>query len=434
MNITKEDKIMEEIKNQIIEEEENNVEVEEWRGVLKKEFPDLLLPAEIGVSVIAQLLISDIKNPFALVYVDVPSSGKTITLNFFSNIKKSYTTDNFTPASFVSHSANTKKKDLEANDMLPQIKDKVLIVRDLAPIFAKRDEDVQAMLGILIRVLDGEGLETNSGLYGKRGYVGDYLFMMLSASTPIRPRIWKSMGNLGSRLFFVNIASKEKDEDTLANQLISSCRIKENVCREITTKFVSSLFNKYSERIVWNSSEDNIDLMKIIGKIAKLLARLRSSVNVWEDYAGDKKYNHTQPIKEMPDRLNQLLYNLARGHALACNRRKINLEDIKIVLKVALDSAPPNRSKIFRKLIDRGGKLSTEGVLKKLKCSRPTALHLMKELNLLGIVSLNIDIGEEVNLTTEREITLKKKFEWFISDECQELLDNPSQRQKCLIK
>jgi len=434
MNITKEDKIMEEIKSKVIEEEKNNVEIEEWKEVLNKEFPDLLLPAEIGISVIAQLLISDIKNPFALVYVDVPSSGKTITLNFFSNIDKAYTTDNFTPASFVSHSANTKKKDLEANDMLPQIKNKVLIVRDLAPIFAKRDEDVQAMLGILIRVLDGEGLETNSGLYGKRGYVGDYLFMMLSASTPIRPRIWKSMGNLGSRLFFVNIASKEKDEETLANQLVNSCRIKENLCREITTKFIESLWNKYPDGIDWNKTDDDKDMMKIIARIAKALAKLRSSINVWEDYAGDKKYNHTQPITEMPDRLNQSFYNLARGHAFIYNKKKIGLEDIKIVLKVALDSAPPNRSKIFRTLLEKNGKLSTEEVVKKLKCSRPTALILMKELSILGIVDLNIDIGEEVGLTAEREITLKKKFEWFISEECQELLDNPTQRQKHLIK
>lgn len=75
------------------------------------------------------------------------------------------------------------------------------------------------MLGILIRVLDGEGLETNSGVYGKRGYVGDYLFMMLCASTQIRPRVWKVMGNLGSRLFFLNINGTEKSEEVLAEQL-----------------------------------------------------------------------------------------------------------------------------------------------------------------------------------------------------------------------
>jgi len=432
MRISKEDQKLEEIKNKVIEKEKSNIEIKEWRKEIKKEFPDLLLPAEIGISVIAQLLINDIKNPFALVYVDVPSSGKTITLNFLSEIEKIYTTDNFTPASFVSHSANTKKKDLEANDLLPQIKDKVLVIRDLAPIFAKRDEDVQAMLGILIRVLDGEGLETNSGLYGKRGYTGEYLFMLLSASTPIRPRIWKSMGNLGSRLFFLNINSREKDESILANQLVNSCRDKENTCRKITTRFIENLWNSYPEGINWNKKDDNRDLMKIIARIAKLLAKLRSSINVWKEYSGEKKYDHTQPITEMPDRLNQLLYNLARGHALICSRKKINLEDIGVVLRVAIDSAPPNRAKIFKSLIKNQGKLSTEKVMKLLKCSRPTALKLMKELEILDIVSLNIDIGEDTGSTVEREITLKNKFSWFLSEECNELL-NP-QRQKSFIK
>src|SRR6266702_1902857 len=97
-------------------------EIHNWRNTINENFPDLLIPAEAGLSVMAQLLIRDIKNPFALVFVDVPSSGKTIALNLFSTIKELiYTTDNFTPASFVSHSANTKKEQLEKNDMLPQI-------------------------------------------------------------------------------------------------------------------------------------------------------------------------------------------------------------------------------------------------------------------------------------------------------------------------
>lgn len=404
------------------------ISIEEWRGIIGDNFSDLLFPAEAGLSVIAQLLIEDIKNPFALVYVDVPSSGKTIALNFFSTIKELiYTTDNFTPASFVSHSANTKKKDLEKNDMLPQIKYKTLVIRDLAPIFAKRDEDVQAMLGILIRVLDGEGLETNSGLYGKRGYVGDYLFMLLSASTPIRPRIWKVMGNLGSRLFFINIDSTEKDESTLANQLKTPCWDKEILCREATEEFIKTLWNKHPEGVFWNRENDEQSFMEIIARLAKILARLRSAMNVWEDHFGQKKYNHTQPTTEMPDRLNQLIYNLARGHALICGRENINQEDLKITLRVSLDSAPPNRSKIFKHLMQNNGHLATNEVMSILKCSRPTALKLMQELFILEIVDTEGNFEDESEAhegRPEQRIILKEKYEWFISEECKKLLNH----------
>lgn len=404
------------------------VSIEEWKSIVSDNFPDLLLPAEAGLSVIAQLLIEDIKNPFALVFVDVPSSGKTITLNFFSTLKELiYTTDNFTPASFVSHSANTKKEQLVKNDMLPQIKYRTLMIRDLAPIFAKRDEDVQQMLGILIRVLDGEGLETNSGLYGKRGYSGDYLFMLLSASTPIRPRIWKVMGNLGSRLFFINIDGVEKDETTLANQLKHSCRDKEIMCREVTEEFIKTLWHKYPKGIFWNKDNDEQGLMEIIARLAKILARLRSAMNVWEEHFGQKKYNHNQPTTEMPDRLNQLIYNLARGHALVCGRTNINKDDLKIALRVALDSAPPNRSKIFKNLIKNAGQLTTKDVMQILNCSRPTALKMMQELVILEIVDTigNLEDESEDHVgRPEQMIILKDKYTWFISEECKELIIN----------
>lgn len=395
-------------------------QIDEWRSVVNDNFSDLALPAEVGLSVIAQLLIDDITNPFALVYVDVPSSGKTIALNFFSTIRELiYTTDNFTPASFVSHSANTKKSQLEKNDMLPQIRYKTLIIRDLAPIFAKRDEDVQAMLGILIRVLDGEGLETNSGLYGKRGYVGDYLFMLLSASTPIRPRIWKAMGNLGSRLFFLNIEGKEKDEETLANQLKNSCKDKELVCREITADFIKTLWQENPKGISWNKESDNEQVIKNLSKIAKVLARLRTAINVWEEYQGNKKFNHTQPITEMPDRLNQLLYNFARGHALICRRTSINNEDLKLVWRVAIDSGVPNRSKIFKELIKQNGELTTGNVMKKLNCSRPTALRIMQEMEILGIVQVEGNMNDDSDFSEgrpEQKITLRENYQWFVDN------------------
>jgi len=64
-------------------------------------------------------------------------------------------------------------------------------------------------------------LELDSGIHGKRGYKGDYCFMLLAGSTPIPPRVWKMSGNLGSRLFFSQIRSPEKAEGELASQLVN---------------------------------------------------------------------------------------------------------------------------------------------------------------------------------------------------------------------
>ena len=176
----------------------------EWREAVAKNFPALTRPAEVCASVVTQLLLNDVANPFALVLLDVPSSGKTITENFFDVPRLSYTTDHFTPASLVSNASNVKREELIKVDMLPRIRYKTLIVRDLAPIFGAKEDALLEMVGRLTRALDGEGLETDSGVHGQRGYKGDYLFMMLAGSTPLSPRVYKVLGTLEAGYSFFN--------------------------------------------------------------------------------------------------------------------------------------------------------------------------------------------------------------------------------------
>ena len=122
---------------------DETISFSEWRDVINDNFPDLLFAAEIGLSIIAQILIKDVTNPFALVLVDVPSAGKTITINFFSEIEGlTYATDKFTPASFVSNAANVKKEKLREVDLLPRLQYKLFLIRDLATLFSKRDDDL----------------------------------------------------------------------------------------------------------------------------------------------------------------------------------------------------------------------------------------------------------------------------------------------------
>ncbi|MEK7581114.1 MAG: hypothetical protein AAB512_02405 [Patescibacteria group bacterium] len=402
---------------------ENTNQYTAWIKTIENNFPDLVRPAEIGLSVISQLKINDIKNPFALVFVDVPSAGKTITLNMFSDLTELvYTTDNFTPASFVSHAANVKKEKLEEIDLLPKIKNKVLIIRDLATIFGEREEDLLKNLGVLTRVLDGEGLELDSGLHGKRGYKGEYNFMLLAGSTPIPPRVWKMSGNLGSRLFFSQIRSKEKDENELADQLTSASWLqKQELCKTATREHVDKIWNALPNGIDWDKSKDPREFLVVIGRCAKLLARLRATINVWEDrwVKEDKEsYKSSDPIIERPDRINQLLYNLARGHSVATGRRQIDQGDLALVIDVTLDSAPRTRTNLFRLLVDNNGELLTNQVMGTLNCSHTTAHKEMEALKVLGIVDINEGYGATGQ---EKNITLKEDLSWFLSDQCKEI-------------
>lgn len=400
----------------------------EWRSVITENFPDLLFASEIGLSIIAQILIKDITNPFALVLVDVPSAGKTITINFFSEIEGlTYATDKFTPASFVSNAANVKKEKLKEVDLLPRLQYKMFLIRDLATLFSKRDDDLNECLGIMTRVLDGEGFNTDSGIHGQRQYVGEYLFMLLAASTPISPRVWKMMGNLGSRLFFLNMNSKDKTEAELADQLGSTAyKTKEKACKTVTKQLLETLWSQYPEGLGWDNTQDNHELKIIIARCARLLACLRGVINLWKDRSEDgTEYNYTIPTIEKPDRINQLFYNLCRGHALVNGRTQLTKDDVRLAVELAMDSAPTVRTRLFRALIELGGEICTTEVEAVLNCSKPTALKEMETLKILGICTIRQESQGRVG-EPEKIMKLDDSFAWFVGDDCKEIRnENP---------
>jgi hypothetical protein len=158
----------------------------------------------------------------------------------------------------------------------------------------------------------------------------------------------------------------------------------------------------------------------VIARCAKLLAALRGAINVWVNDDGGEKISHNVPVIERPDRINSLLYNLARGHALVCGRRHLTADDLWPVLDVTFDSAPTTRAKVFRGLIDAGGTLSTSDVTDLLRCSPPTARKEMEALAVLGIVEKATGDREDAG-RPETEVTLANRFAWFADGDCKKL-------------
>ncbi|MDO8468154.1 MAG: toprim domain-containing protein [Candidatus Peribacter sp.] len=415
-----------EFKLQKVQAPESPMNFTEWRRIVTEQFPELALAAEAILSTVCQLLIRDISNCFALVLIDVPSAGKTITINFFDEVEGiTYSSDTFTPASFVSNAAMVKREELSKIDLLPRIRRKAFLVRDMATIFSARDDDLLKNMGVLTRVLDGEGLSTDSGSHGRRALRGDYLFMFVAGSTPIPWRVWKTMGTLGARMFFLGLHTRDKSHTELAEQLRKPAyKRKEALCRTATARLMQTLWATYPEGIEWKTSDDPMELLEVIGRCAQLLSRLRGQVQVYrEKWDGDDKQEmgHTIPVVEKPDRVNQCLYNLARGHALAMGRMKINEEDIRLVLTLTYDSAPGHRAHLFRELVRRGGTLKTGEIEEFLHCSNPTALKEMATMRVLGVVD---EIGgDAVNCDPSKKIVLKADLRWFLGDECRRFLD-----------
>jgi hypothetical protein len=357
-------------------------------------FPEILEETVICLSVAATLLLEDQQNPVAVNLEGVPSSQKTTLVDFFGAAEdKCYRSDKFTPKSFVSHSANVKRDQLDQVDLLPRIRHKLFVVPELAPLFGLRHEDLLESFSILTRVLDGQGLSTDSGVHGRRGHVGDYLFAWIGCTTPIPHNVWKTMGKLGSRFLFIEMPSGEQSDAELVRDAAGgvSYRDRVDLCREAVADFLEALWMETHgvRGVAWKRDGDPDEVLLRIAAFAKVLARLRGTINVWrEGSADDETYNFSTPIIEGPQRAMSLLYALARGHALVHGRRQLTRDDLPIVARAALESSPNDRRAVMRLLLANEGVVSTAEVQAALRCSAPTGRAILETLDKLGVGKL----------------------------------------------
>lgn len=157
-------------------EEWNRTLVERYQDLYKtvdESIPELWRPLEFALSIKTVLNIKNCSLPFAGIILGAPSSLKTVIVELFRYWKNSYYTDNFSAKSLVSHYAGIEEKKLQEIDMLPKIKDKFFLCSELSPMFTKKEDELNEIIGIITRVLDGQGLVTNSGTCGQRKYEGE---------------------------------------------------------------------------------------------------------------------------------------------------------------------------------------------------------------------------------------------------------------------
>ncbi len=402
------------------------IEIDTWKQVVKGHFPKLIDTAEICASVVAQLLLKDVYNPFSLFITDRPGSGKTICINFFRGLDElTYFTSDFTPASFVTSIAGRTPKQLEQIDLLPKIRWKTLLVKDLAPLLSDNDDVLRKHLGMLTDILDGEGYTKESGVHGSRGYEGDYIFMFLAATTPFAPRVWKLMTGMGHRFFFLGLNSKRKRIDELKAQLQSkNFKVKERECKEATHEFLKTLWSRNPEGVEWDGAHDEDLVIDYICMMADFLSLFRGDIFVHEErWTDGKTLGHTEPKIEDASRINQCLYNLCRGHAVLHGRTALTMDDVWVAVRVCLDTAPNPRPMLFRELLRSNGTMSIGDVAECLGMSINTAKKEIHKLCALGVCESDLlkkeaknEAGEWVDWEGQARITmtLKEEFKWWL--------------------
>jgi hypothetical protein len=220
-------KIMEEIEKD--KSTIGEIPLTQWQQTRKQKFdtlyktvceniPSIWLPLEFTLSVKCILNIADITLPFAGIILGAPSTHKTVSLTMLNIWPQTFYTDSFTSRSLVSHSTAVSKEDLKDIDMLPRWKNELVLLPELAPIFTAKDDDLTQLLGILTRVLDGNGYESDSGAHGHRGYREKIMFTLVGASVDIPYKVYKVLGYLGPKLYFLRLPKEDKSEDERLKQ------------------------------------------------------------------------------------------------------------------------------------------------------------------------------------------------------------------------
>ncbi len=393
---------------------------------IEEQFPGLWKPTEACLSVVSQLLISDIVNCLLLVLVGVPASRKTTVLKWFSDTPVTYCSDDFTPSAFVSHYASATEKDLSKIDLLPRIKGKVLIVAELLPIFDAPYETLMHNMAIITRLLDGQGYTSDSGVHGRRGYTGaegEYVFHWLGAIAFVPHHMWKLVGNMGPRIYFYLFPKEaEKDAKELAKELQENYKEKTTICKNAVHSYISYLLNSYPTKIEWEKEKDSSSACEMISNFALLLCRLRGNVEIHHlDDSDEESLNYKQPIVEAPHRANQVLYNYARGHAVLYGRRHITNEDVPLVAKIALNSANTDRVRLFEILISNNGKATTKELKEQLNCSANMAIQTMMALKVLGLIEIKQATSGKQGGRPMKIASIKPEFNWILRREFKEI-------------
>jgi len=362
--------------------------IKQLQEIIEKNFPSIWFETTACLSACATLSLKNLNGCPSLVLIGNPAGEKTTTESFFYGQDKTYISDDFTPRAFVSHSANVGAEELEAVDLLPKLKNKILITPELAPLFEAPKDKMIDNFAMLTRVLDGEGLNRDSGTHGHRGYSGDYKFVWLGASTPLRASVWNIMGKIGNRLFFLDMREKNRSNNDFLEMFRGKAyeeKVKE--CRGAVKNFLDNFYKKNGIRnIEWDAEGDILLLPEII-KYAKFLSKLRASLMTWKS-EDREHYEYNFPIIEEPPRAINSLYNFAKGNALINGRNFLKSEDLDIVKAVCYSSMPYDRSQFLKLLAKHEGKLTTKQIEKELNCSPDTALRTMKTFEVLGVVSI----------------------------------------------
>ena len=193
--------------------------------------------------------------------------------------------------------------------------------------------------------------------------------------------------------------------------LSESYHKKLNECNHVILMFLSKLFLDGNKTIIWDTEKDDRESLLLITKLAELLTKLRSPIQLWKGETDEgEDYQFIIPMKERPYRAMQILYNIARGHAILYGKNYLTNDDVKVLIPIVFSSMPDDRRRMWQLLVENNGYLDYAAVIQSIGISKPQAYRIMKLLGLLGVADYSGGDSEDEYDIQRKHLKIKPEY------------------------
>ena len=444
-------------------EQEVKKKYENLKFIANTYFPDSWQLLQFCVSVKSVQNIYGNKTPFIGFILYKPSSLKSTIIDSFPKYPSALYVDDLTKNSFLSHYSTNSEEQLQNNDLIPKMKDKILLTSEIAPIINANEDDLRKILGIITRLIDGKGYQSHSGTHGHRSYP-PMMFTWIGAGIEIPYKMWTMLSQLGFKLYFFRPSFKKKTIEDLKKiakdvQLPEKKQKLEEALLDYLKVFdaapqtgeiiVLDERTSGNPKIKWDQSKDEDSVVDCISNLANLLAALRGTVNTSfkktrkstklntndnnnknggndSETHDDTGFIQTEQIDyeiepsviEDASRAVIQLTNLALGNAISQGRNYLKKDDAKLIITVCFSTTKIYRANMLNLWLENNGELTTSQIATGLDISRPNALQTMQEFDALKIGKVSSISPYE---KSERKIKLNDEYSWFLTEEFKQL-------------
>ena len=349
-----------------------------------------LLPnAQIGLKLVLAVGVScQFNNPLMLwmLFVGVPSSGKTDLVRLMKDAQSAFYLDNLTQNAFISGERATKSQ--KVYDLLPLIDKKCLIIKDWTSIFSLDEKMTKKLLGDLVGIYDKEFTKFSS----RRGNISyKSAFSQLGCITPATlNRHTQYMNMVGARFLCYSMPISTSGDAEKSYKSIFT-----NTDRSLIEKearlYVSSYFNQIIQK-PFNIKPLSKSAQAYLRIAAELMSNCRGIVLLqsatFKNEEGEEiKYYEVSDVQiEEPWRAVQQIILLAQHLAFVVGKDEVTIEELSIIKEVVISSMPADRSQALRTIKEQSGTITAKQLSDFSDRSIKTSRRLLDELTALKVL------------------------------------------------